>query len=41
VPDVPEGFETIILKLLAKDKTMRYQQGKELFNDLHELMKVL
>jgi len=41
LPDVPEGFETIILKLLDKDKTMRYQQGKELFNDLHELMKVL
>ncbi|MCX5839241.1 MAG: serine/threonine-protein kinase [Deltaproteobacteria bacterium] len=41
LPDAPEGFETIILKLLAKDKTMRYQQGKELFNDLHELMKVL
>ena len=34
-----ETFESIILKLLAKDKAMRYQHGKELADDLRELMK--
>jgi hypothetical protein len=38
---VHETFESIILKLLAKDKTMRYQHGKELAEDLRNLMKVL
>ncbi|MBN2437033.1 MAG: CHASE2 domain-containing protein [Deltaproteobacteria bacterium] len=41
LPDVPETFESIILKLLAKDKAMRYQHGKELADDLRNLMKVL
>jgi serine/threonine-protein kinase len=41
VPDLPEQFETIIGKLLAKDKSQRYQRGKELVDDLQELMKVV
>jgi serine/threonine-protein kinase len=41
VPDMPEIFETIIGKLLAKDKSLRYQHGKELTDDLQELRKVL
>ncbi len=41
LPDAPEPFETIIMKLLAKDTAMRYQHGRELGDDLHELMKAL
>ena len=41
LPDAHETFESIILKLLAKDKTMRYQHGQELADDLRELMKAL
>ena len=41
VPDIPEMFETIIGKLLAKDKSLRYQRGKELADDLQEMRKVL
>jgi CHASE2 domain-containing sensor protein/tRNA A-37 threonylcarbamoyl transferase component Bud32 len=41
LPEVHETFEPIILKLLAKDKAARYQRGKELEEDLNNLMKVL
>jgi len=41
LPDVHETFESIILKLLAKDKAMRYQHGQELADNLRELMKTL
>ena len=41
VPDIPEQFDTIIGRLLQKDKALRYQRGKELADDLQELRKVL
>ncbi|MHB9099355.1 MAG: serine/threonine-protein kinase, partial [Syntrophales bacterium] len=41
LPGVHETFESIIGKLLAKDRAMRYQHGKELADDLRELMKTL
>jgi len=41
IPDLPEPFETIIGKLLAKDKSQRYPSGKALADDLKELLKVV
>jgi serine/threonine-protein kinase len=35
-PNIPESCATIIEKLLAKDREMRYQQGKNLVCDLAE-----
>ena len=35
-PNIPESCATIIEKLLAKDREMRYQQGKDLVRDLAE-----
>jgi len=40
VPNIPEPCATIIEKLLAKDKEMRYQQGKDLSRDLAGCMNV-
>lgn len=41
LPGVHETFESIIGKLLAKDRAMRYQRGRELADDLREVMKTL
>ena len=37
-PDVPERLVSILEKLLAKDRDIRYQQGRELVRDLAESM---
>jgi len=40
-PDVPDGVNDIIMKCLEKDKTMRYNSGKEICDDLMKLRKQL
>ncbi|HZV03286.1 MAG TPA: protein kinase [Planctomycetota bacterium] len=37
-PEIPPFLEEIVHKLLKKDPTERYQNGKELVADLHEFM---
>jgi eukaryotic-like serine/threonine-protein kinase len=39
--DVPAEFETIILKLLEKDRNLRYQTASDLFADLKRLRRNL
>jgi len=41
VPTVPEFCESIIMRLLSKEKDKRYQRGKELANDLEKYMETL
>lgn len=41
VPTVPEFCESIIMRLLAKEKDNRYQRGKELAGDLLKYMEGL
>jgi CHASE2 domain-containing sensor protein/tRNA A-37 threonylcarbamoyl transferase component Bud32 len=38
IPDIPERLASILEKLLAKDREIRYQQGRELVRDLAECM---
>jgi len=38
-PAVPAGLERIILKMLAKDRTARYQSAGELLTDLNQLQQ--
>ncbi len=38
-PNIPPGFMPIIEKALAKDRDTRYQNGKEMANDLAEALK--
>jgi CHASE2 domain-containing sensor protein/tRNA A-37 threonylcarbamoyl transferase component Bud32 len=40
-PAAPEFCETIIMKLLAKDKETRYQRGQELANELGKYIQAL
>lgn len=39
VPTVPEFCESIIMRLLSKEKDKRYQRGKELANDIGRYME--
>jgi len=38
-PTVPEFCESIIIRLLTKEKDNRYQRGKELANDIERYME--
>jgi CHASE2 domain-containing sensor protein/tRNA A-37 threonylcarbamoyl transferase component Bud32 len=38
IPDIAERFVLVLEKLLAKDRDIRYQQGRELVRDLTESM---
>jgi eukaryotic-like serine/threonine-protein kinase len=40
-PATPDFCDSIISKLLAKDKEMRYQRGRDLVNDLTKYMETL
>ena len=40
-PDIPEPFNAVVAKMLAKDKEQRYQQGKDIVSALNELLKSL
>lgn len=38
-PQIPDGFEEIVAKCLAKDPARRYQRGKDLANALRAVMR--
>ena len=40
IPDIPDQLVSILEKVLAKDKELRYQQGKELMRDLSEFVNL-
>ncbi len=40
-PDIPDGLNDIVMKCLEKDKSLRYNSGQEIYDDLAELRKRL
>jgi len=40
-PDIPEPFNAVVARMLAKDKEQRYQQGKDIVSALNELLQSL